>query len=63
MQFLRKALFGAFAACAISCLFTAVSAHGQNMFGSIVGTVSDQSGAVLPKAVVTVTDLATVSME
>ncbi len=62
MQFLRKAVYGAFAAAVMSCLLTAVSAHGQNIFGSIVGTVSDQSGAVLPKAVVTVTDLATSQM-
>ena len=36
-----------------------VSAHAQNIFGSIVGTVVDQSGAVLPNAAITVTNIAT----
>ena len=36
-----------------------VSAHAQNIFGSIVGTVVDQTGAVLPKAAITVTNIAT----
>ncbi len=36
-----------------------VSAYAQNIFGSIVGTVVDQSGAVLPKAAITVTNIAT----
>ncbi|WP_263418160.1 TonB-dependent receptor [Terriglobus albidus] len=38
---------------------SAISANAQNIFGSIVGTVSDQSGAVLPNAAITVTDIAT----
>ncbi len=38
---------------------SAISAHAQNMFGSIVGTVSDSSGAVLPKASVVVTNIQT----
>lgn len=33
-----------------------VSASAQNIFGSIVGTVVDQTGAVLPKAAITVTN-------
>jgi Carboxypeptidase regulatory-like domain len=59
MQFHRKAVYRAFAALATSCLLIAATAHAQNIFGSIVGTVSDASGAVIPKAAVTVTDLAT----
>ncbi len=39
--------------------FLAVSARAQNIFGAIVGTVSDPSGAVLPGATITVTDMAT----
>jgi outer membrane receptor protein involved in Fe transport len=39
--------------------FLAVTAHAQNIFGSIVGTVSDPGGAVLPGASVTVTNLGT----
>jgi Carboxypeptidase regulatory-like domain/TonB dependent receptor len=62
MQSLRKAVYRAFAAFATSCLLIAASAHAQNIFGSIVGTVSDASGAVIPKAAVTVTDLATGQM-
>jgi hypothetical protein len=62
MQYLRKAVYKAFAALATSCLLIAASAHAQNMFGSIVGTVSDASGAVIPKAAVTVTDMATSQM-
>jgi len=40
------------------CAF-AVSANAQNIFGSIVGTVNDPSGAVLTKANVTATNLST----
>ena len=40
-------------------LLLTASAHAQNIFGAIVGTVSDPSGAVLPAATVTVTNLAT----
>ena len=39
-------------------LVTAVT-HAQNIFGSIVGTVSDATGAVLPNASVTVTNMGT----
>ena len=59
MPSLRKVVYKAFAALATSCLLIAASAHAQNIFGSIVGSVSDASGAVIPKAAVTVTDLAT----
>src|SRR5665213_335381 len=37
----------------------AVKTNAQNITGSIVGTVSDSSGAILPKANVTITSLAT----
>ena len=36
-----------------------VSAYSQNIFGSIVGTVDDKSGAVLPNLAITVTNPAT----
>lgn len=40
-------------------LVAAQTIHAQNIFGSIVGTVSDATGAVLPKASVTVTNMGT----
>jgi len=47
-------------AVALVCVYaSAVSANAQNIFGSIVGTVSDPSGAVLTKASVTATNLST----
>jgi hypothetical protein len=49
-------------ALAVAFLFVsvlAVSTYSQNIFGSIVGTVTDPSGAVLPGATVTATDLGT----
>ena len=42
-----------------SVLFLTAAAHAQNIFGSIVGTVSDSSGAVLPGAHVTVSNIGT----
>ena len=48
---LGSALFGV--------LLFAANAQAQNIFGSIVGTVSDSSGAVLPGASVTVTNTGT----
>jgi hypothetical protein len=39
---------------AVSCCFPA---QAQAVFGSIVGTVTDPTGAVIPKATVTVTDI------
>jgi len=41
-----------------SCAF-AISANAQNIFGSILGTVSDPSGAVITKATATATNLST----
>jgi len=40
------------------CAF-AISANAQNIFGSILGTVSDPSGAVITKATATATNLST----
>ena len=42
---------------AFACL--AISARAQNIFGSIVGTVTDPSDAVLPGTAVVVTNLGT----
>lgn len=53
-KFFRTALVLAFLACASSLLI--VTASAQSVYGSIFGTVSDKSGAVIPNATVTVTD-------
>jgi len=52
----RTALVLAFLACASSLLI--VTASAQSVYGSIFGTVSDKSGAVIPNATITVTDQA-----
>src|SRR5690242_3101599 len=52
----RTALVLALLACASSLLI--VSASAQSVYGSIFGTVSDKSGAVIPEATITVTDVA-----
>jgi hypothetical protein len=54
-KFLRTALVLAFFACA-SLLFV-MTASAQSVYGSIFGTVSDASGAVIPNAMITVTDV------
>lgn len=41
-----------------SCLF-AVSANSQVLYGSLVGTVEDQSGAIVPNATITATNAST----
>jgi len=38
---------------------TAVPAHGQVLYGSLVGTVTDQTGAVVPGATISVTETQT----
>src|SRR5436309_14621977 len=43
--------------CAVMLLFAAPKASGQAAFGSIIGTAIDSSGAVVPNAKVTATDL------
>src|SRR6476660_8890177 len=49
----RKSQCAAFMAAAL--LFgTALPSHAQVLYGSIVGTVEDPSGSVIPKATVTV---------
>jgi hypothetical protein len=55
-KFFRTALVLAFFACASSLLV--VTASAQSVYGTIFGTVSDASGAVIPNATVTVTDVA-----
>ena len=40
-------------------LLFAANSQAQNIFGSIVGTVSDASGAVLPGATITVSNTGT----
>ena len=53
-KFLRTALVLALFACASSLLI--VTASAQSVYGSVFGTVSDKSGAVIPNATITVTD-------
>ena len=55
-KFLRTALVLAVFACASSLFILTASA--QAIYGSIFGTVSDKSGAVIPNATITVTDVA-----
>ncbi len=54
-----KVVFRSLAFLLAGVVFLAAAAHAQNIFGSIVGTVSDPSGAVLAGAQVTVSNLAT----
>ncbi len=58
MRTSRRVLY-AFALALCTAAFMSVSANAQNIFGAIVGTVSDPSGAVLPGASVTATNLGT----
>ena len=46
----------ALALLAIVCLFTNATARAQSVYGSVFGTVTDKTGAVVPGATVTVTD-------
>ena len=54
-KLVRTALVLAFFACASSLLV--VTASAQSVYGTIFGTVSDASGAVIPNASITVTDV------
>jgi hypothetical protein len=38
----------------VGCLLAAPAVHAQVLYGSIVGTVTDASGAALPGATVTI---------
>jgi hypothetical protein len=44
---------------AVFAIFTTVGAYAQSVNGSIVGTVTDQTGAAIPNAAIDVTNLAT----
>lgn len=58
--FARKIMLAVWMLGAISCcLFLVTSGWGQTIFGTITGTVTDQSGAAVPAATVTVTNEAT----
>lgn len=46
------------AACLISLVAMAPASFGQAVYGSLYGTVTDKTGAIVPNATVTVTDLA-----
>ena len=59
MMQIGKSIVRTLAAAIVFVGALAVPAHAQNIFGSIVGTVDDSSGAVLPKATVTATNIAT----
>jgi hypothetical protein len=48
---------------AIGCLLTIAPARAQSVYGSIFGTVTDKTGAVVPGATVTVTDEAKGTVE
>jgi len=55
----HKVALRALAVALLLASVSAISTYSQNIFGSIVGTVTDPSGAVLPGATVTATDLGT----
>jgi Carboxypeptidase regulatory-like domain/TonB dependent receptor len=48
---------------AIGCMLTIAPAHAQSVYGSIFGTVTDKTGAVVPGATVTATDEAKGTVE
>jgi hypothetical protein len=48
-----------FAAVAFTAALSSKSAHAQNSFGTIVGTVTDPSGALATKAIITATNVDT----
>jgi Carboxypeptidase regulatory-like domain/TonB dependent receptor len=48
---------------AIGCLLTHAPAHAQAVYGSVFGTVTDKTGAVVPGATITVTDEAKGTVE
>jgi hypothetical protein len=58
---LRAALYVALLA--IGCLLTNATAHAQSVYGSVFGTVTDKTGAVVSGATVTLTDEAKGTVE
>jgi outer membrane receptor protein involved in Fe transport len=54
----RSKVFCLFSAAVLAALFTSTSAYAQAVYGSIFGTVTDASGALVPGATVTVEDVA-----
>jgi hypothetical protein len=55
---MRKLLFASMVAM-VFLAFTAVPGWGQNVYGTIAGTVTDSSGAAIADAAVTLTNLDT----
>jgi hypothetical protein len=55
---LGRALLMAVGVAVFFLLLANATAHAQAVYGSIIGTVTDPSGAVVPNATVTVTDVA-----
>src|ERR671936_157640 len=64
----KDSLFGQLASCATSrfiallvlaLLFASLQAFGQAQAGTLLGTVTDSSGAVLPNVTITITNKAT----
>jgi hypothetical protein len=55
-KIMRKTIFGSIIMAVAVTLVLSVSVLGQEITGSIVGTVRDSSGAVVPGATVTITD-------
>ncbi len=52
----KSAVLHLIAVCGLACFLSTASAHGQAVYGSILGTVTDPQGAAVPNAKVTVTD-------
>jgi len=48
---------------AIGCMLTIAPARAQSVYGSVFGTVTDKTGAVVPGATVTMTDEAKGTVE
>ncbi|MCI0659452.1 MAG: carboxypeptidase-like regulatory domain-containing protein, partial [Acidobacteria bacterium] len=51
--------FSLLALCLFCCLAIASQAAGQAVYGSIFGSVTDQNGAAVPNAIVTITNIGT----
>src|SRR5579863_181792 len=55
-KFMKRSVLAAVAALALLCSLWTPKASGQAVYGSILGTITDPSGAAVPNAKVTVTD-------